>query len=115
MLKRRFYQNGFALDDMTDATRNALGMHQTELQEAVSHTVGPSDLPERDDDDPTPHHNLRTPRSRAGRSTQNSSWSGRIPKEEAKELLIKRFEPVCWGCGYEPRRPNGSLDDTLLS
>ena len=21
---------------------------------------------------------------------------------------------MCWGCGYEPRRPNGSLDATLL-
>ena len=21
---------------------------------------------------------------------------------------------MCWGCGYEPRRPNGTLDDTLL-
>ena len=31
-----------------------------------------------------------------------------------EELLIDRFGPVCWGCGYEPRRPNGTLDDTLL-
>ena len=114
MLKRRFYQSGFALDDMTDATRNALGIHQTELQEAVSYTIGPSDLPERDDENPTPHYNLTTTGSRSKRSTQTSSWSGRIPKEEAKELLINRFGPVCWGCGYEPRRPNGSLDDTLL-
>ncbi|MYC38914.1 MAG: HNH endonuclease, partial [Chloroflexi bacterium] len=42
------------------------------------------------------------------------TWSGQISKEDAKELLIKRFGPVCWGCGYEPRRPNGSLDATLL-
>ena len=45
---------------------------------------------------------------------QSASWSGRIPKDEAKKLLINRFGPVCWGCGYEPRRPNGSLDDMLL-
>ena len=48
------------------------------------------------------------------RSTQTASWSGRISKDEAKKLLIAKFGPVCWGCGYEPRRPNGTLDDTLL-
>ena len=114
MLKRRFYLNAYALVDMTDSTRNALGVHQTELQEAMSHTIGPGELPERDDEDPSPHHELRTPRNRGRRSTQTASWSGRISKEEAKKLLIERFGPVCWGCGYKPKRPNGSLDDTLL-
>ncbi len=47
-------------------------------------------------------------------STQTASWCCRIPKDDAKQLLIDKFGPVCWGCGYEPRRPNGSLDDTLL-
>ena len=28
--------------------------------------------------------------------------------------MIGRFGPVCWGCGYKPVRPNGTLDDTLL-
>ena len=27
---------------------------------------------------------------------------------------MDQFGPRCWGCGYEPRRPNGSLDETLL-
>jgi len=113
MLKRRFYLNGFALSDMTDATREALGVHQTEMQQAESHTVGPNELPERTDSDPAPYHHL--PRGRRGQhTTQSASWSGRIPKDEAKKILINRFGPVCWGCGYEPRRPNGSLDDTLL-
>ena len=114
MLKRRFYRNGYALGDMTDATRNALGEHQTELQEAVSHTIGPGELPERDDEDPAPRHDLRPARRGRRSSAQTAGWSGRIPKEEAKKLLIDRFGPVCWGCGYLPRRPNGSLDDTLL-
>ena len=113
MLKRRFYLNGFALSDMTDATREALGVHQTEMQEAVSHTIGPKELPRRADTDPAPYHHL--PGGRRGqRTTQSASWSGRIAKEDAKKLLIDRFGPVCWGCGYEPRRPNGTLDDTLL-
>ncbi len=114
MLKRRFYRNGYALSDMTDSTRQALGEHQTQLQEAVSHTIGPNQLPGRADTDPVPFHYLKQGKGRGRRSTQNSSWSGRISKEDAKQLLIKRFGPVCRGCGYEPRRPNGTLDDALL-
>ena len=114
MLKRRFYLNGFALTDMTDSTRAVLGEHQTELQEAESHTIGPDQLPIRTDQDPAPFYYLQQGRGRGRRSTQTASWSGRISKEDAKSLLIKQFGPVCWGCGYEPRRPNGTLDDTLL-
>ena len=110
MLKRRFYLNGFTLADMTDNTRKALGDHQVELQVAESYTIGPKELPKRTDKDPAPFHNL----ARGKRSTQTSNWSGRISKEDAKKLLIERFGPICWGCGYEPRRPNGTLDDTLL-
>ncbi len=113
MLKRRFYLNGFALSDMTDATRQALGEHQTNLPEAASRTIGPNELPKRTDRDPAPFHNLAQSK-RAAKTTQSSSWSGRISKDEARKLLIERFGPVCWGCGYEPRRPNGTLDDTLL-
>ena len=113
MLKRRFYQNGFALTDMTDSTRVALGEHQVEMQNAQSYTIGPNELPKRSDIDPAPFHPLAQTR-RGRRSTQSASWSGRIPKDEAKKLLINRFGPVCWGCGYEPRRPNGSIDDMLL-
>ena len=114
MLKRRFYLNGYALTDMTDTTRVALGKdRQTPLQEAKSHTIGPNELPQRNDADPMPFYHLRQTR-RPTRSTQNASWSGRITKEEAKALLVKEFGPVCWGCGYSPRRPNGSVDETLL-
>lgn len=113
MLKRRFYQNGFALTDMTDSTREALGEHQIDLQGAASYTIGHGELPNRTDIDPAPFHPLGQTRRRR-RSTQSASWSGRIPKDEAKQLLISRFGPVCWGCGYEPRRPNGTIDDMLL-
>lgn len=55
------------------------------------------------------------PRERFTQETRRgSSWSGQISKSEVKELLIDRFGPVCWGCGFEARRPNGSLDLTLL-
>lgn len=120
MLKRRFYLNGIMLDGMTDATKDALASvrkgqgFQEPQQWTASRTVGPRELPSRTDADPEPHHLLQQARRGAARTTQSSSWSGRIPKDEAKQLLINRFGPVCWGCGYEPRRPNGSLDDTLL-
>ncbi len=120
MLKRRFYLNGIALAGTTDATKDALASvrkdrgFQEPQQWTTSRTIGPGELPERDDVDPAPHHNLRQPRRGASQSTQSSSWSGRIPKDDAKRLLMDQFGPVCWGCGYEPRRPNGSLDETLL-
>jgi len=120
MLKRRFYLNGIALEGMTDATKDALASvkkdrgFQEPPQLTTSSAIGPNELPERDDEDPAPHHALRQPRRGARQSTQSSSWSGRIPKDEAKRLLMDQFGPRCWGCGYEPRRPNGSLDETLL-
>ncbi len=120
MLKRRFYLNGIALDGMTDATRDALASvskgrgFQEPQQWTTSHALGPHELPRRDDVDPEPYYFLSPPPRGARPTTQSSSWSGRIPKEEAKQLLIQRFGPRCWGCGYEPRRPNGSLDETLL-
>ena len=112
MLKRRFYLNGFALSDMSDSTKEALGVIQETWQPATSQTIGPDSLPKREDTDPAPYHHLAG-RRRGQRSTQTASWSGRISKEDAKNLLIDHFGPVCWGCGYQPLRPNGSLDSTL--
>ena len=120
MLKRRFYLNGIALEGMTDSTREALASvrkdrgFQEPQQWTTSYIVGPGDLPKRDDVDPGPPAELEHARRGGRRSTQSSTWSGQISKEDAKELLIRQFGPVCWGCGYEPRRPNGSLDATLL-
>ncbi|MYE38818.1 MAG: hypothetical protein F4X27_01125 [Chloroflexi bacterium] len=127
MLKRRFYLNGIALEGMTDSTKAALASvrkdrgFQEPQQWTTSYVIGPNELPQRDDVDPGPGDALTLTLSRGERgrrggrqSTQSYTWSGQISKEDAKELLIKRFGPVCWGCGYEPRRPNGSLDATLL-
>ena len=111
MLKRRFYQIGIQLEGMSDATSNALGELPL-VYKIEAGVIGPNELPQRDDVDPLPSHQLE--QSRRTPSTQSSTWSGQISKEDAKELLIERFGPVCWGCGYEPRRPNGSLDATLL-
>ena len=119
MLKRRFLQNGWKMAETTSASYEAMAKVKAALPNVTPKTIetvtiGPKDLPQRSDDDPAPAHELETrPRGRRS-ATQTASWSGRISKDEAKELLIKRFGPVCWGCGYEPKRPNGSLDLTLL-
>ena len=124
MLKRRFALSGFALSDMTDATTDALARTATrrrgvqpELRKAESQTIGPQDLPKRGDSDPEPFHNLRQPAKggRGRKSIRSASWSGRIPKEEAKALLVEKFGPYCWGCGWEaPKFPNGEYDLGLL-
>ena len=119
MLKRRFLQNGWKMSDTTDASYNAMArvraaLPNTKAKTIHTKTIGPNELPERDDEDPAPHHALRQPRRGARQSTQSSGWSGRISKDDAKRLLMDQFGPRCWGCGYEPRRPNGSLDETLL-
>ena len=116
MLKRRFYQSGMEIRGTTQATRDAMaplmrGFAGTQ-QYQESFVFGPNDLAARDDEDPEPQQRLET--RRRGGGVQSSTWSGRIPKAEAKRLLIDRFGHVCWGCGYEPKRPNGTYDDALL-
>lgn len=119
MLKRRFYLEGFAIEGTTDATINALAATrrgkalQRPQQFASTCVAGPNELPRRTDADPVqvPDY-LITPIADA--PVRTSTWSGRVPKDEAKRLLIERFGHRCWGCGFEPRRPNGSWDDSLI-
>ncbi len=118
MLKRRFHLEGYDLEGATDATKQALAGaakhkgYDQPLPFVSVKVIGPDGLPDRDDDDPAPYHRLQQAARPA--SVQSASWSGRIPKDAAKRLLIERFGPVCWGCGFEPRRPNGTIDDTTL-
>lgn len=118
MLRRRFYLNGIQLSGTDKATQDALKgitKQQSRMTFVESKIIGPQELPARDDVDPEPYHHLQQSRRRGRQAgVQTASWSGRIPKDEAKDLLIKKFGPRCWGCGYEPWRPNGSLDLDLL-
>ncbi len=119
MLKRRFFLNGVRLTGMTDTTIDALASvkkgkrFQQPQQWTTASVIGPGELPRRTDSNPEPYHDLQRVLAKS-RSVQNANWSGLIPKEQAKQLLVDKFGPVCWGCGYEPRRPNGTLDLTLL-
>ena len=119
MLKRRFLQNGWKIAGTTSASYEAMAQLKAPLPGAKAKhidtvTIGPHELPPRTDADPTPLQ--QPPRPRRGRvpTTQSATWLGQISKNDAKELLIQRFGPVCWGCGYKPERPNGTLDLTLL-
>ena len=119
MLKRRFLQNGWKLAGTTRASYDAMSKVKAALPNAKpktieTTTIGPNQLPQRADADPTPAHELAARQQGRRSPTQTANWSGRISKDDAKELLIHRFGPVCWGCGYQPQRPNGSLDLTLL-
>ena len=123
MLKRRFRLNNIALSDPEGmrATDEALRLGLAEGAAVEwgkrASVLGPNDLPARGDEDPEPFHNLRKP-ARGGRtrkSARSASWSGRIPKDEAKKLLIDEFGAECWGCGWEaPTFPSGERDLGLL-
>ena len=126
MLKRRFRLNSISLSDRagmraTDvALKKILGLAAESDVEwgKRAEVLGPDELPSRDDEDPDPFHNLKrvTPTKRGQqKSARSASWSGRIPKEEAKQLLVEKFGPYCWGCGWEaPQFPNGERDLGLL-
>ena len=123
MLKRRFRLNNIALSDPEGmrATDEALNLGLAEDSEVDwgkrASVFGPNDLPACDDADPEPFHNLRRVAGgqRKKPSARSASWLGRIPKEEAKRLLIDEFGAECWGCGWEvPTFPGGERDLALL-
>ena len=102
MIKRRFYQNGIALSDMTEATPEALGITQPKLRYVKAYTIGPNELPERertDKDDiyDIPHLELR-------RQPSLAPWQ-RMKDKEMRAILEKaqsNGDPraiVCAGCG----------------
>lgn len=86
MLKRRFYLNGIALEGMTDTTKDALASvkkdrgFQEPPQLTTSSAIGPNELPERDDEDPAPHHALRQPRRGGGKARSRPVGRGASPR-----------------------------------
>ncbi len=115
MMMRRFYKEaGIVLSNMNvDVVHEAIGPTQGKLEYKNGLTIGPPDLARfprqtEDPDDGVP--TLKT----STRAPISTSWTGRIPKDRAKEMLLAEFGPVCWGCGLDATRPNGSVDTGLL-
>ena len=116
MMMRRFYQNGHQLEGMNvDVVRDAIGEHQIKFEhkgEDGGRVIGPPDLPDypRQTEDPDDSLNPATTR----RAPISTTWTGAIPKDEVKAIFIERFGPVCWGCGFPARRPNGTVNMAQL-
>ena len=116
MMMRRFYQNGHQLKGMdVDIVRDAIGEHQIEFEhdgEDGGRIIGPPDIadyPRRTED-----RDSLIPSATAKRAPISTSWTGRIPKDHAKEMLLAEFGPVCWGCNFNATRPNGSINMAQL-
>ena len=116
MMMRRFYQNGHQLEGMNvDVVRDAIGEHQIKFEhkgEDGGRVIGPPELPNypRQTEDPGDSLIAAT----TMRAPISTTWTGAIPKDEVKAILIERFGPVCWGCGFPARRPNGTVNMAQL-
>ena len=116
MMMRRFYQNGHQLEGMNvDVVRGAIGEHQIEFEhmgEDGGRVIGPPDLPDYPRQTEDPDNSLTPATTR--RAPISTTWTGAIPKDEVKAIFIERFGPVCWGCGFPARRPNGTVNMAQL-
>ena len=114
MMMRRFYKEGRVLSGMdVDVVREALGPHTGKMEYKHGIIIGPPDLPNyprltADPDDGVPAT------ATTKRAPISNTWTGGIPKDEVKDIFIERFGPVCWGCGFEARRPNGTINRSQI-
>ena len=115
MNKRRFVSNPekhggpMRLADTTDATLRALGLEGAQMPFLESVTIGPPDL------EGLPGYSIEgVELAVASAKRRDPTWTGRYSKDEAKEIMLKAFGPVCWGCAWEPTLPNGDPDVSYL-
>ena len=117
MIKRRFYEEGYALSGMTDSTPAALGDHQTadDLKARQSYTLGPGELPERaPDEEPEPPSDLRIARRRSPKPKFSVPEMRRILAEaQCLPGGDPATEVVCAGCGRVREEPEFDLDHIL--
>ena len=115
MNKRRFvsipdeHGSPMRLSGTTDVTLRALGLEGAQIPFLESVTIGPPDL------DGLPAYSIQGMElAVASASRRDPTWTGRYSKEEAKEIMLREFGPVCWGCAWEPTLPNGEPDVSYL-
>ena len=114
MMMRRFYQNGHQLRGMdVDVVRGALGEHQIQFKHPDGQIIGPPDVADyprltTDPDNGVPA--LRTAR----RAPISTNWLSPISKADSKSILLDKWGPICWGCGFDATRPNGTVNLSQL-
>ena len=116
MIKRSFYQNAralakkgespYVLSWTTRTTSSAYGEEwNDEWERLSSQIIGPNDVSPREQQLP----DLETARAE-DRVRRPNVWSGSIPRQECKNLLIEWHGCCCWGCAKEPKLPDGRDD-----
>ena len=115
MNKRRFvsipdeHGGPMRLTGTTDTTLRALGLEGAQIPFLESVTVGPPDI------EGLPAYSIEGVELAVASATRRDpTWTGRYSKEEAKEIMLAEFGPVCWGCAWEPTLPNGEPDVSYL-
>ena len=115
MNKRRFvlipdeHGSPMRLSGTTDATLRALGLEGAQIPFLESVTIGPPDL------EGLPIYSIEGVELAVASATRRDpTWTGRYSKDEAKEIMLAEFGPVCWGCAWEPTLPNGQPDVSYL-
>ena len=114
MMMRRFYQSGHQLRGMdVDVVRGALGEHQIQFEHPDGQIIGPPDLasyPRTTEDPDGGAPALIAPR----RAPISTNWLSPISKADSKSILLDQWGPVCWGCGFDATRPNGTVNLSQL-
>lgn len=115
MNKRRFvsipdeHGGPMRLTGTTDTTLRALGLEGAQIPFLESVTIGPPDL------EGMPIYSIEGVELAVANATRRDpTWTGLYSKDEAKEIMLREFGPVCWGCAWEPTLPNGQPDESYL-
>ena len=108
MNKRRFvsipdgYGGPMRLTGTTEATLRALGLEGAQIPPLESFTIGPPDL------EGLPTYSIAGVELAVARAKRRDpTWTGRYSKDEAKREMLDEWGAICWGCGWEPRMPDG--------
>ena len=98
VLRRQFAKFNYAVDGTQQTARPLL------MVEANITTKGPSELPERSDEDPAEQQEIRELPPRRFKVPASI-----IPHDEMLEKLLELSGYMAWCCGYANRMPDGTI------